>query len=181
MDVGVFSTAKWLLLCLSSESTYRLFTAPARSLNSIQLTANLNYLAFQVKSCTMVHVILANTGSNTSVDAYHIILGGWSNTRSAIYETNSATYLAVVQTPNILNCHAYTTVWVSWVLYGSQRHIEVGMGNPGNDPFLEAKHNNSNNVHIIQLVPGENETAFWKFKADSSMLSLYNGYISALV
>lgn len=88
-------------------------------------------LAFEVKACMSVHILLSSSDvKKSSLPLYEIRLGGWGNMKShLLYRaddslTAESMYLKEVSTPNILNCNVYLPFWISY----TGGHIGYGIG-----------------------------------------------------
>ena len=76
-----------------SENTIKAVTANTGGLGTtVDIIPSQKYASLEVMACSDVTIMLVDNTANTSYDAYHIILGGWGNTRSAIYDTNTALF-----------------------------------------------------------------------------------------
>lgn len=58
-------------------------------------------------------------------DAYEIVLGGYTNTKSDIRRGAHGTILLQAETPNIMNCDEYLPFWAKW----ENKTLQIGSGN----------------------------------------------------
>ncbi|XP_046392464.1 uncharacterized protein LOC124160609 isoform X2 [Ischnura elegans] len=87
-------------------------------------------LKFRVKAVSDAHICLAS-GPSEDFPTYHIIIGGWKNTKSVIRRNEQTPDVASASTPSILDEKNSKEFWIKW----SAGNIMVGLA--GNShPFL---------------------------------------------
>lgn len=71
---------------------------------------------FSVKACHEARVALTYEPGNVTHHNYEIVLGGWSNMESAIFDMDSSANDPVtrVPTPQLLDCQDHRSFWIQW-------------------------------------------------------------------
>lgn len=82
-----------------------------------------NYLTFSVRTCDNAHLMLSAEMLDTT-NAYEIVLGAFSNTKSDIRRGSHGPPLVQVDTPNIMKCDEYLPFWVRW----ENKTLQLGYG-----------------------------------------------------
>ena len=130
-DISMFTHKKLRLLLFVTGNMYTIYTPDTYGYNYLWMDPSDEYFVFRVAACSDVHVALSNTATNST--AYEIILGGWTNTQSAI-RLHYSSHLTEHSTPNILHCRRLRSFWMQW----DNRHIRVGSGDKvKQDIFME--------------------------------------------
>ncbi|VDI57322.1 Hypothetical predicted protein [Mytilus galloprovincialis] len=87
--------------------------------NGLDLTG-ITTITFQVKACQDVSIIMSNSDDkDSSKSMYNFIIGGWTNSKSAIQRRNDDSLTPASQqsvlfdTPNVCKCDEYRPFWIS--------------------------------------------------------------------
>lgn len=132
-------------------------------------------LAFEVKSCTSVHILLSSSDvQNSSLPLYEIRLGGWNNMKShLLYRaddslTDESMHLTTVDTPNILSCTVYMPFWISYI----GEHVGYGIGLLDGENVL-SNVINANKVEVrsvgVLVSYNYNKPAEWKIYLEGNV------------
>ncbi|XP_060081901.1 lactoperoxidase-like [Ylistrum balloti] len=89
-------------------------------LSSPGCAAEAKSVIFDARACSDVHVGL-KVDEDPKGDLYEIVIGGWSNTQSAIRTEKQGNNLVEVKTDDVLDCDKYITFMVGW----ASGHIQV--------------------------------------------------------
>ncbi|KAI8519677.1 hypothetical protein Bbelb_029340 [Branchiostoma belcheri] len=90
---------------------------------------------------------------------YEIVIGGWSNTKSAIRRRKQGESRALVSTPGIISPTEYRTFWINLAPDGT---ISVGKGGVS-QPFMSWRDPNPIRVSYAGYSTGWGATGRWKF------------------
>ena len=82
------------------------------------------YFMFSVKACHEVRIALSYEPGNVTSKSYEIVIGGWSNVQSAIYDYDTPNEPVVTaSTQNILHCQEHRSFWIQWDRNGKAINI----------------------------------------------------------
>ena len=122
--------------------------------------------SFRVKACNDAFVALMQTPGNRSSNLYEVVLGGWSNQKSAIRLLKYGVNTVIVDTPNILNCTQWRRFWVSW----KDGVIDVGYGpRAGVRKFMSWRDPEYFGVNGLNVASAHGSTAVWHFSEPKGM------------
>ncbi|CAG2191132.1 unnamed protein product [Mytilus edulis] len=137
-------------------------------------------LAFEVKACASVHILLSSSDvKNSLLPLYEIRLGGWGNIKShLLYRaddslTAESMYLKEVDTPNILNCNVYLPFWISY----TGGHIGYGIGLlVGENALSNVINTNKVEVRGIGVLVSYNygRSAEWKIQLEDKFVGRFD-------
>ena len=97
------------------------------------LTTESSFIRFKFQGCSDLKVALARDPQVTSTSTYEIIVGGWTNSQSAIRRALNGENLVTVSTPGILSCDEARPFWIGW----QNGNITVGKGSvTGQESFM---------------------------------------------
>ena len=83
------------------------------------------HVTANIKGCNDAHFLISEKLYDVSdLEAYEIIIGGYSNTRSDIRLMGNETKVTA-ESIDVMNCNEFRKFWVSWNMTGS---ITVGSG-----------------------------------------------------
>ena len=82
-----------------------------------------DYIIFRVKAVSDAHITLTDTVNDYS-RGYEVVIGGWTNTQSAIRHPPAGNIVHQVATEDLLSGNEWRTFWISYN-YGQ---IETGSG-----------------------------------------------------
>jgi hypothetical protein len=110
------------------------YTPPGKNYTNLWKTIfDLTGTQFQVKACSDVYILLTEYLGIPTLNAYEIMIGGASNTRSAIIDKTTGKEVASASTPEILQCYSLRSFWIQW----DSTKIVLGTGERiGADPIL---------------------------------------------
>merc|ERR1719244_236216 len=114
------------------------------------------------------HIILTphKTYNRRQRDIYYIVIGGWSNTKSAImkgYEPDGSKFLATYEEQNLVSDKEYRTFYI-WVEQQG-KDITIKVGKKWGTHFMEANDNNAPGRKYIGLGSNGEDTAYYKLEA----------------
>jgi hypothetical protein len=90
-------------------------TAAIYDYSQFYMTVNgRTHVVFTVKACNDAHIALSTIPGNFATLTMEFVIGGWSNTRSAIRQCMQCATETEVSTPNILSCTEHRAFWISW-------------------------------------------------------------------
>lgn len=116
-----------------------MFTNNDYRFNYTWLQPSGNHLAFNVRTCDNVHVLLSTALMNISGDAsYEVVIGGYDNTISDIRRGAHGPILVQVDTPNILKCDEFLPFWIKW----ESSVLTVGSGVLGSNLIMQYSESN---------------------------------------
>jgi hypothetical protein len=98
-----------------------------------------HHVIVSVKAAGDAHIAVSEVAGDVAV-AYEIVIGGWSNTRSAIRDIAMQEPKVQVDTPGMLSASEFRTFWIRW----AGGHVEVGQGHDvGNNRFMNWQQTNA--------------------------------------
>jgi Farnesoic acid 0-methyl transferase len=71
-------------------------------------------LSFSVKGCNDAHIMTQTVPGSTVDKHFEIVIGGWTNTRSAIRSRRGGSELVGYEEVGIMACDEYRQFWISW-------------------------------------------------------------------
>ncbi|XP_019633508.1 PREDICTED: uncharacterized protein LOC109476932 [Branchiostoma belcheri] len=113
---------------------------------------------FEVSVNNDAHIGLSPV-NNDVADMYEIVIGGWTNTRSAIRRIPQGPDLTNVPTPAINSPTEFRTFWINWASDGT---ISVRKGGVA-EPFMSWRDPNPLRVSYAGYSTGWGSTGRWKF------------------
>ena len=121
---------------------------------------DLGSLPFGVRACNDAHLGLFSILENNTLPMYEVVIGGWSNTQSAIRLSSQGLDVVLVSTPGILSCAEFRSLWISW----QDSHIQVGRGDVvGANIFMEWEDTEySVTVEAVSLSTGWGASGEWQ-------------------
>ena len=115
--------------------------------------------AFRVAACNDAHIALVQNPDDILNNAIEIVLGGWSNAKSAIRSKPGGPNLVWVNTSYLLECKKMKSFWISW----RDGLIQVGKGLPYEEVFMSWKDNSRRPVHSLALATGFGSEGDWQY------------------
>ena len=117
-------------------------------------------LLFKVRACSEVRILLAYDPYDVTSNVKEVVIGGWSNTKSAIYgDLISNTTVATVDTINILSCDVFNDFWVEWYSAG----IVVGKGTSLSSlEFMRYDDQNIHKINALSFSTGAGSAGEWQ-------------------
>ena len=128
------------------------------------------YLKFRARANVDVQLALTKYDSISSYGtAYHIIIGGWTNTRSTIrFGIGSNECVYVSHTP--LSQTYFDEFWVSW----TGNYVRVGSGSSvGSSSFLNCYHASMYEVNFIYIRTCCGSSGEWRFPNGNKSFNSY--------
>ncbi|XP_019613501.1 PREDICTED: thyroid peroxidase-like [Branchiostoma belcheri] len=113
---------------------------------------------FQVSAYKAAHIGLSPENHDVT-NMYEIVIGGWSNTKSAIRLGKQGETRALVSTPGIISATEYRTFWINLAPDGT---ISVGKGGVS-QPFMSWRDPNPIRVSYAGYSTRSGATGRWKF------------------
>ena len=71
-------------------------------------------IVFRVRACGEAHIGLARYPGISNVEMYEVVIGGWTNTKSAIRRMLQGALEAELDETGILHCNQSRTFWINW-------------------------------------------------------------------
>ena len=143
------------------------------------LHASHHQFVFKAKACSDVHVALSSV--HGSSDGMEVVIGGWSNSMSAIRPTKGG-HLTEVTTLDILSCDQFRSFWITWSnTYGT---YNVGTGEVVDQQIFMSYTEDSprGNIHHIGLSTGYGFSGEWEFHETIGRCNAkLSGYLSCTV
>ncbi|CAH1794507.1 unnamed protein product [Owenia fusiformis] len=140
-------------------------------------TYGLNQIVFEIEACSDAHIQLPLDPTNTAVDVYEVVLGGWANTQSAIRDRKMGELKTQAATPNILNCDEFRKFWISW----KGGLIQVGTGSLyGINRIMSWQDPAPHLVNAVSVATGFGHEAIWRlpvFPGRETHIMTPNDYI----
>ena len=131
-------------------------------------------VSFKVRACNDAHVLFAKTQGVTTIDAYELLIGGWSNTKSVLRDRMQGEPLASVQLAGIVSCSQARWFWASWDL----GKLRFGLGRYAGERQLLMT-DIPYSPDSVGLSTGGNSNGTWEFTSTSGTLppaNLYRAY-----
>ncbi|XP_078682431.1 uncharacterized protein LOC144916906 [Branchiostoma floridae x Branchiostoma belcheri] len=120
---------------------------------------------FQVSAYKAAYISLSPENHDVT-DMYEIVIGLWSNTKSAIRREKRGENRALVSTPAIISPTEYRTFWINLAPDGT---ISVGKGGVS-QPFMSWRDPNPLRVSYAGYSTGWGATGRWKFCSNEAHL-----------
>ena len=115
-------------------------------------------LEFEVRGKTDAHILLAPC---PQCDGYEIVIGGWSNTQSAIRDGKQGGANQLLKgTPNILSPTEFRKFWIE-IVEGDEIMISVGK-NGEEEPFMATTFAKKHSILYAAFAAWRNFTNEWK-------------------
>jgi len=73
-----------------------------------------SHVTFRVRAGADAHVALSTMYGDTDRKTYELVLGGWSNGRSALRYGGRGPVMVRVDTPGLLDADNFRPFWISW-------------------------------------------------------------------
>lgn len=139
LSIPLFYAIFLYCFVLLAGNTYSVFTNNDYRFNYTWLQPAANHLAFNVRTCDNVHLLLSTSLMNVSSEvSYEVVIGGYDNTISDIRRGAHGPILVQVDTPNIMKCDEFLPFWITW----GNSAITVGRGALGSDVFMQFSESN---------------------------------------
>lgn len=153
-----------MAVCIVTAESFTFVTPPEYGRRNAWMLMQRNFFAFQVRACSEVRVLLANDPRDLSVNVKEVLIGGWSNTKSAVYgDLTSNQTVAEVDTNNILNCDSFNEFWIQWHSGG----IDVGKGGLNTQIFLQHSDTNLHRIHALSISTGDGSSGEWQLSVQT--------------
>ncbi|XP_078684912.1 uncharacterized protein LOC144918226 isoform X1 [Branchiostoma floridae x Branchiostoma belcheri] len=120
---------------------------------------------FQVSAYKAAFIGLSPENHDVT-DMYEIVIGLWSNTKSAIRRGKRGENHALVSTPGIISATEYRTFWINLAPDGT---VSVGKGGDA-QPFMSWRDPNPIRVYYAGYSTGWGATGRWKFCSNEAHL-----------
>ncbi|XP_065930762.1 collagen alpha-3(VI) chain isoform X1 [Magallana gigas] len=131
-------------------------------------------VAFRVRASNDVHIALGSVDNATSGTHYEIVIGGWTDTQSAIRFAIGGT-ACVSNSGSRLSGIYFDEFWFTW----TGNYVRVGTGSsPGSNTFMSCYHSTPYTVNFIWIKTGWGSTGEWRFPNDVACTHLTNSYVS---
>ncbi len=137
-----------VILCLTAH-TYQFRTSNDGSYAGHALYLDNHVLHFRVRACRDASIRLVTTDfSDFGRNTYTVVLGGFENARSTIKRDGFTSALVDVETPNILDCAAFRSFWISWI----NGLLEVGAGPQYSEyNFMAWQMSSTADIHVVSM------------------------------
>ena len=162
------------MVTLSAKSTY-LSTDVQHGHDYMWMTVDktqTNFITFRIKAASDCHVVLAPVVGEDE-QAYEVVIGGWHNTKSAIWNPAHIILVAEVETEGILAHDEWRSFWIRY----EEGHIEVGTGlNVGLSRFLYWHDNSTEGyrtVKAVSVATGFDYFGEWDFNHIEGILNFF--------
>jgi len=110
-------------------------------------------------------VLLADDPFDLSKFTHEIVLGGWDNTKSAIFGANNET-LVENATSGVVNCHDFTQFWIGW----QSGLFQIFRGQPTGELLLRYQELNMQLVHAALISTGDQSDGEWLFSSSAGKI-----------
>jgi len=122
-------------------------------------------ISFKVKAKTDAHVLLSQ---HTGADGHEIVIGGWSNTQSAIRDTKQKPHpgYAVTKTSNYLSSSYYRGFWINLKDDGMKLYVSVGRLYYSS-PFMSYALNYKHSINWIGFAAWEKNYGYFIYENKS--------------
>jgi hypothetical protein len=130
------------------------------------------FIAFQVLACREARILLTEDPFDLSVYTREVLLGGWGNTKSAIYTKNNQTGVEK-DTTGILDCEDFRQFWIRW----ESGVLSVGQGQLNGEELMSYEETESRSIVAVSISTGDGSTGEWQFNHDVGMVLFCLCYI----
>ena len=116
-------------------------------------------ISFEVNACKEAYVALTAYPGNKTWSTYQVLIGGWENSKSAIYDQQGRRVIQV-DTKGIVNCNETRAFWVSW----RDGAIAVGQGGMvDSNGFMKWSPKQLGAINAFQVYTGNGTKGRFKF------------------
>lgn len=130
--------------------------------NHTWLVVHSVFVFFKLRACQEAKILLAENPYDLNVYAREVIIGGWSNSKSAILKYGDGSILAEKNTTGILQCQMLQDFWIAWNRLDGR--LVVGKGELGKGEFLTYVDSDLRHIYGVSVTTGNGYHGEWQFQ-----------------